>query len=102
MFSIGAEDFLIIPLSFGFNLQSRFSCFCMFLYFQGPPGLQKDPIFFHVIFWEIEDREKKKSTGNATRWKKASNTCQEPGPCGGAHLPLVGPTATNFGSTDLS
>jgi hypothetical protein len=46
-------------------------------------------LFATSFFREIEDHEKKKSTGNVTR-QEIGGTCKiTTGPCGGAHIPLI-------------
>jgi hypothetical protein len=66
------------------------------------PDVKLTQTFCNVIFWEIEDHEKKNSTENET-WQKIGGphgtTCW---PHGGAHLPLVGPFNAILDSTDLT
>jgi hypothetical protein len=47
----------------------------MFLTFKDLPNIKQSQAFCYVIFWEIEDCEKKKSMGNARVGK-------EDPPCG--------------------
>jgi hypothetical protein len=56
----------------------------------------------HYFFWEIEDGEKKKSTGDATRQEIGGPHIPTTRPYGGAHLPLVRPFNAILDSTDSS
>jgi hypothetical protein len=102
MFSIKSNDFLNNLLSFDLTLQSRFSCFCIFLTLRDLSNVKWTKYFCHIIF-----------LGNRRSWEEVVNVQRHGGktgaPCGplswprgGAHLPLVGPIDANFASTESS
>jgi hypothetical protein len=70
MFSIDSRDFLNDPLSFGFNTTKQIFVFSHILIFRAFRTSNGSNLFATSFFQEIEDHEKKKSMGDATRRKR--------------------------------
>jgi hypothetical protein len=86
LFAIHSGNFLNNPLLFGFNTTKRIFLFLHIFDFEGPSRRQTDPKFLSChFFWEIKDREKKKSMGDAMRQERG-------GPHGCTPSRMVGPT----------